>query len=137
MKFYGKVENLLNRRYFEAALPRPAFGPSEACNSDSSQRTDGRGRGGAAMTGRGRLLAAASAAAAAALVFWVGDGGGVFRFSGAPDGQGGPAPSGAGFPRTFTDFHGFALTLPQTPARIASQSLPTDHLLLPSFPPNA
>ena len=86
------------------------------------------------MTGRGRLLAAASAAAAAALVFWVGDGGGVFRFSGAPDGQGGPAPSGAGFPRTFTDFHGFALTLPQAPARIASQSLPTDHLLFAVVP---
>ncbi len=84
------------------------------------------------MTGRVRLLAAA--AAAAALVFWVGDGGGVFRFSGAPGGYGGSSPPGAAFPRTFTDFHGVEVTLAQAPARIASQSLPTDHLLFAVVP---
>ncbi len=82
------------------------------------------------MTGRVWLLAAA----AAALVFRVGDGGGVFRFAGEPGENYKPLPAGSRFPRTFTDFHGFEITLEKAPAGIASQSLPTDHLLFAVVP---
>ena len=78
--------------------------------------------------------AAAAAAAVAAVVFWIGDGGGIFRFAGAPGESGGGASAGAGFPRTFSDFHGLPVTLAKAPRRIASQSLPTDHLLFAVVP---
>lgn len=78
--------------------------------------------------------AAAAAAAVAALVFWIGDGGGIFRFAGAAGESRGGAPAGAGFPRTFRDFHGLPVTLAQAPRRIASQSLSTDHLLFAVVP---
>ena len=78
---------------------------------------------------------AATVAVAAALITWVGDGGGTFRLSDIPNGETGAAPSGRGFPKSFTDYHGFELTLGKPPARIASQALATDSLLFAAVPP--
>ncbi len=77
----------------------------------------------------------ATVAAAAAIISWVGDGGGAFRLGNIPNGRTDGSPSARGFPKTFTDYHGFELTLPKPPARIASQALATDSFLFATVPP--
>lgn len=81
------------------------------------------------------LVLIGSIAAAAGLILLVGDGGGVFQLADAPVGHGDGPASAQEFPRTFTDFHGFEVTLPAPPQRIASQALPTDQFLFALLPP--